>query len=109
MSRQDLIERLRQHRGTVTLIVLVSAIILGALAGVPGRLANPETAERLLEKQGFSEISLVERHVVLPSLRGCAEADAVRFDFEATNAAGRRVEVEVCQGWPFKGATIRGN
>lgn len=72
-----------------------------------GRFANKNTAINLLTTSGFTKINLVDRTAVLAGLKGCGKGDLTIFTFKAINPAGKSVTVKVCQGWPFKGATIR--
>jgi len=74
---------------------------------VAGRFANQQTAERALTTNGFTEVNLKDRSSVLAGLQGCDKTDLTVFTFEAVNSVGKRVTVQVCQGWPLKGATIR--
>jgi hypothetical protein len=83
----------------LTFLLLVSC--------VAGRFANQQTAERLLTTNGFTKINLKDRSSVFAGLRGCGKTDLTVFTFEAINPIGKRVTVEVCQGWPIKGATLR--
>lgn len=62
---------------------------------------------RALETQGYSDISITGRDWLFYGFTGCDKNDAVRFTAEATNPAGKKVEIYVCAGWPMKGATIR--
>jgi len=74
---------------------------------VAGRFANQQTAERLLTTNGFTKINLKDRSSIFVGWQGCGKTDLTLFTFEATNPIGKRVTVEICQGWPIKGATIR--
>ncbi len=87
-------------------VLIVTVILLGV--SLPGLLLVDEsTAVRALEIQGFSDVRITGRHWFLVGMRGCSDSDVVKFDATATNPRGDRVELFVCAGWPFKGATIR--
>lgn len=84
-------------------------IVLGfAWAFLVGSLASQSNAESTLRTQGFDHIHLVGRDNVAVELFGCGKEDVAKFNFTAQNVRGRTVNVSVCEGWPFKGATIRG-
>jgi hypothetical protein len=63
--------------------------------------SDQTTAVRLLEEQGYKNISITG-YVFF----GCSEDDTFHTGFVATSAAGKQVEGVVCSDW-FKGATIR--
>lgn len=85
-------------------IVIVVALFLSVLRGA---LVSENTAVRALEKQGYSNVKIIDHDWVLIGLRGCDGHDAAKFTAEVTNPAGKNTEVFVCTGWLFKGATIR--
>jgi hypothetical protein len=89
----------------VTFVAIFAVAILGTMGC--GSLASQHEAETALTNQGFSRVHLTARHVFFVELRGCGKEDVAKFDFRAVNPAGRSVRVSVCEGWPFKGATIR--
>lgn len=72
-----------------------------------GALVGPETAERTLKANGFSDVRITDHVWFAIGWRGCDANDAARFDAVATNAAGEEVNVFVCCGLLFKGGTIR--
>ena len=89
--------------------LFIALIVLGIITvGIMrGSFVKEDVAVRSLEIQGYSNIQITSKDWLAPSLRGCGRGDAVRFVAEATNPVGKMVEVYVCAGWPFKGATIR--
>lgn len=94
----------------VILLAVVIAAVLGvaALASVGcGELASQSNAEQALTNLGFTRVHLRTRHVFAVEIQGCGKEDVAKFDFTATNPVGRTVSVSVCEGWPFKGATVR--
>ena len=103
---------LKNQKG-VTLIelMIIAAVvaIIGAIILWPCRalFVKPTVAVRALETQGFSEVRVIDKNWFLVRYRGCARGDNVRFVAKAKNPAGKEVEVLVCVGWPFKGATVR--
>jgi hypothetical protein len=91
-------------------IVIILAIVLALATGcsvLAGNLASQSNATNALRTNGFSNIHLLNREVLFVQLRGCGKEDVAQFNYSATNAAGKQVHVSVCEGWPFKGATIR--
>lgn len=91
--------------------VMVAAAIVGLMIFLLtlGKFVDESTAIRALEKQGYSNIEVVDKDIWFVSLRGCGDEDVAKFDAVATNPAGKEVDVFVCIGWPFKGATVRTN
>ena len=90
----------------VMIALLVAGLILVSLFS--GIFVGPSIAIRALENQGFSNIRIVEKQWFLVSMRGCGQ-DAVKFTARAVNPAHKEVELFVCVGWFFKGATVRSN
>lgn len=88
------------------LIVLIIITLIGLSMG-SGILVDESVAIVALDKQGFSEIKIVEKNWFLVGLRGCGNSDAAKFTAIAKNPRNETVDVFVCVGWPFKGATIR--
>jgi hypothetical protein len=98
----------KKNRGFVSWLPLIIAVtFLLFVSCVAGRFANQATAERALQANGFSSIKLAKRSSVFAAWQGCDKTDLTVFTFTATNAIGKTVTVNVCQGWPLKGATIR--
>ena len=91
----------------LTLIFVFVVIALGANY-LLGHAASQSNAENALRVQGFDHIHLTARHRFLVEFQGCGKEDVAKFDFTAQNARGITVHVSVCEGWPFKGATVRG-
>jgi hypothetical protein len=97
-----------QNRLALIAFTLIAiSIFVYYAGGVGGRLASESNAVKALTTEGFSHVKLVDRHVYLVQFQGCGKSDSARFDFTATNPVGREVSVSVCEGWLFKGATIR--
>jgi hypothetical protein len=94
--------------GAIFGIVIIAAIALLIFACFcMGILADSSIAEKALEVQGFSNISVVEKDWLFVQFKGGAQDDNVKFTATATNPAGNNVTVYVYAGWPFKGGTIR--
>jgi hypothetical protein len=89
--------------GIVVAVVFVAAIVTGSAQCAPG----PDKATSALRAHGFRDIAITDSHPYLASWYGCSEKDAVAHEATATNAAGERVSVVVCCGYPFKGCTVR--
>lgn len=73
---------------------ILAALMLAACS-------DPDTARRVLEKNGFTEISVGGYAMFF-----CGKDDDFSTAFSATSPTGQRVSGAVCSGW-FKGATIR--
>jgi hypothetical protein len=86
---------------------LLLLIVVAAQAGCAA-LASTDKAAQLLQRSGYSDIHLESKSGVLVQVRGCSDTDVVLYKFSASNPRDEPVQVQVCQGWPFKGATIRG-
>jgi len=86
-------------------IVFVSLLILSPLGC--GYLVDESEAVRAATDMGFTEVRVTDRSVFLSTLKGCSKGDAVAFSVSGKNPQGIRVNILVCVGWPFKGATIR--
>jgi len=91
--------------GWIPLVVTITFLVF--VSCVAGRFANQNVAEKALTTNGFTNIKLVKRSSIFAGVQGCDKADLTVFTFSATNAIGKTVQVNVCQGWPIKGATIR--
>lgn len=89
--------------------IIVSIIFMVIALGVSfrGIFADETVAKKSLEKQEYSKILVIDKSFFLVGLRGCDEKDAAKFTVRAVNPVGKKVEIYVCTGWPFKGATIR--
>jgi len=98
----DLLEAL----ATIGVYVAVVAVIVGIFQ-LPGLFVDQSVAVKALENQGFSNITIIEKDWLFVGFKGCDASDSARFPVIATNPLGKRVEVMVCSGWLFKGATIR--
>jgi len=78
------------------------AILIGlALALFAGGCSSSDEAQRVLTKQGYTNIKTTGY-----SFFGCDARDTFKTGFEATAPNGAEVEGVVCSGW-FKGATVR--
>ncbi len=89
----------------VAIVLAIIAILFFSL--FRGTFVSPDIATRALEKQGYENIQILEKNWFLVGVRGCDGKDAAKFVAKVTNPAKKSVEVNVCVGWPFKGATIR--
>lgn len=73
------------------------------LALATSACTSPETAIRILEQNGYTNIQMTGY-----SFFACSEDDTFATGFQATSPTGQVVEGTVCSGL-FKGATIRFN
>ena len=88
-----------------TLVVIVFVLFAGCAFG---QFADQRVAENTLVTNGFTNVKLIDRDSVFVGFKGCGKGDTALFTFTAINPIGKNVTVKVCQGWPLKGATIRG-
>ena len=91
-----------------SILFLVLGVLFLFMGSCRGALCSSSGAVNTLETLGFTNIRLQDHVYVAIGLRGCSAQDAARFDFLATNSAGKEVNVSVCTGLIFKGATVRG-
>lgn len=101
-----MINKIKSLMGWLPLTVAVSFYLF--VTCVAGRFANEDVAKQSLITNGFSNVKLIDRSSVFVGFQGCDKYDLTKFKFSAINASGKAVTVYVCQGWPLKGATIRG-
>lgn len=101
----------RLSRFAGNLLVIVGVVIFVLLVATyqfgRGLFVSEDTAIKALETQGFSNITIESHDWLAIGWRGGSKDDVARFTAHATNPAGKRVEVYVYAGWPFKGATVR--
>lgn len=88
-------------------LMIIVAIVLILASTLRGCFAKQESAVKALETQGYNHVQITDKDIVLVGVRGCSRSDAAKFEATALNPAGKPVEVFVCMGWPFKGATVR--
>lgn len=91
--------------GVILIVLLIGGLILGSCVG--GIFIEETTAVEALETQGYSNITITDKDWFMVGARGCSDDDIVKFDAVATNPIGKEVEVYVCRGLFFKGATVR--
>lgn len=122
----------RSHQSVVNWLTALAliAVLIGAL--VRGHMPDSAEAERALDTAGYTQVTLGDRYNYFPSLEGCSGSDATAIEAAACRPAdakckndvtewhtclrsgnagctmpSNRVNVIVCIGWPFKGATVR--
>ncbi|HCC23440.1 TPA: hypothetical protein DF272_04685 [Candidatus Falkowbacteria bacterium] len=93
--------------GGIYTIVIILVILLTVGIMSRGSCVSREEARQALETQGYSEVEILDHVWFFIGWRGCESSDAAKFTAKAQNPAGKKVEIFVCMGWPFKGATIR--
>lgn len=91
-----------------TITLLVTVVLVGLLF-FAGLFIQESTAQSALEKQGFTDTRIIEKQWFMVGMRGCDRSDVAKFTVRVVNPAQKAVELFVCVGWPFKGATIRSN
>jgi hypothetical protein len=102
----------REPSGTakgVAVFLLLAFLGLVIFFSVSGSFIDSSEAVRALETQGYSDVNVTESHWFAVVFRGCSNSDSAMFEATAANPAGKTVNVFVCIGWPFKGATVRSN
>lgn len=89
--------------------VLVTLLWVAALffAIFQGVWVDEAIANRTLERMGFSDAEIIKTERYFVALRGCSGGDAAKFTVKAKNPVGKEVELYVCAGGLFKGATVR--
>ena len=90
-----------------TILVAVMLFVTLVIYAFRGLMVDKSEAVRALDTQGYSNIQITDEKWFVVGLRGCESTDAVRFDVTAVNPVGKKVNLFVCVGWPFKGSTIR--
>ena len=98
----------RSSDSGASFLSLFFSIAILIMAGCRGCVADPDRAVRAVETVGFTEAKVVNHGWLFVAFRGCG-SDAAIVRVKGTNPIGKEVELDVCLGWPFKGATIRGN
>ena len=85
------------------------ACVVSAALIFSGRGCNVTDSEAInaMEVNGFTHVKVVRKIWFLPGFAGCSTHDAVAFTVTAINVKGDKVNMLVCSGWPFKGATVR--
>lgn len=91
-------------KALIYVVLFVVVIFLDAMCGV---CASKEATINAVEKQGYSNVQVLDKHIFFTGWRGCSSADAAVFEIRATNARGQDVDILACAGWPFKGVTVR--
>ncbi|MDO8492156.1 MAG: hypothetical protein Q7S34_00755 [bacterium] len=99
----------KNQKGTtvIEILIVVFMFFVLFLSTLPGKWVSQDIAIRALEKQGYTNVQITEHNWFLVGFSGCDDSDVARFKARATNPVGKKVEVFVCTGWLFKGATIR--
>lgn len=98
----------RRSSGSLPVIVYLSLMVVVVFLSMQrGSCADEEQAIRAAENFGFSEVEVLDKSIWFIGFKGCSSSDAALFEVRARNPAGKEVEVGVCVGWPFKGATMR--
>jgi hypothetical protein len=91
----------------LALLAVGFILLCGVLAYGCAQLPNEDTGERYLHNLGYENVQYVSRKP-FAQLYGCAQDDMAVLKYTARNPRDRQVTVEVCQGWPFGGAHLRG-
>ncbi|MDO8559226.1 MAG: hypothetical protein Q7R84_02735 [bacterium] len=89
------------------IIFIILSFGFSGVSACSGNLVDEDIAVKALEIQGFSDITIIEKDNWFIGFKGGGREDVVKFTAVATNPAGKKVEVDVFAGWPWKGATIR--
>jgi prepilin-type N-terminal cleavage/methylation domain-containing protein len=88
------------------IVVAIIAILIIALGGFGS--SNSGGAISAAEASGFQNVKVVSTHRwVSASFHGCSDRDWKATVVTATNPIGKTVTMTVCEGFWFKGATIR--
>lgn len=98
------------NRAFCTISILVGSLVILLLLATwltPGIWVSKNEAIRVLENQGYQKVTITDKDVTFITWSGCGNDDDAVFEASAVNARNQRVNVIVCAGWPFKGATVR--
>jgi len=86
---------------------LIFAIAIGG-SWFSGQMVSSGGAIAAAQSAGYTNVQITSESRIWPSIfAGCDSSDAAGFKMTATNAAGQKVTLTVCGGWPFKGYTVR--
>jgi hypothetical protein len=91
----------------LAVIAVAFILVCGLLSYGCAQLPSEDTGARYLRNLGYEKVEYVGR-TPWAQLHGCAENDIAVLKYTALNPRDRKVTVEVCQGWPFGGAHLRG-
>lgn len=91
--------------GVVMYIVVI--VLVTVIFGARGACVLKSDAIEAAENMGFTEAEVLDKNIWFMGFRGCSGGDAAMFELKAKNPAGKVVNINVCIGWPFKGATVR--
>jgi hypothetical protein len=86
---------------------LVAMAVIVLVFGMRGSCADESEAVTAAENFGFTEVKVLDKSIWFVGFRGCDAKDAAVFEVRGKNPAGKVVQISVCVGWPFKGATVR--
>jgi hypothetical protein len=100
--------RMSQNDSGASFLTLFFSIAIILAASCRGCAVDPQRAVDAVEAVGFTDVSIINHGWMFTGFRGCG-SDAAIVRVSGTNPVGNKVELDVCLGWPFKGATIRGN
>ena len=89
------------------IVYLIVTVVGLVLYGGRGACVESEQAIRAMENMGFSDVKVIDKSIWFVGFRGCSSHDGAMFMARGINPADKEVEVSVCVGWPFKGATVR--
>lgn len=86
--------------------VLLMTVLLLILTGC-GVFMSRENVVKAVEKQGYTNVQILEKHIFFVDWHGCGSDDDAIFNATATNPTGKQVDILICAGWPFKAVTVR--
>lgn len=93
---------------TVSLLPLFIFIMFFAMFFARGVFVdNVRPVEEVMKVHGYTEYTITDKDIFFINFRGCQLGEAAKFEVSAVNSNGESVNLLVCTGWPFKGATIR--
>lgn len=87
-------------------LLVIFLVVFFAWEFGSGILTSEDTAIKAAEVQGFSDVRVTNKAIVLLRWRGCGSGDSARFSLRAKNPEGKDMDFYVCTGF-FKGSTIR--
>lgn len=89
------------------IMINVFVVIIWLLVVTRGYMVKEERAHLVMHAHDFTNTKVIDRQVWFTTFSGCSGYDAVAFTVMGINMHKESVEMLVCEGWPFKGATLR--
>lgn len=91
------------------LVAVLAAFLIGGILfmAAPFFLLTEADAVEAARVHGFTEAQVRDVDRFFVDWSGCSSDDVAAFHLTAINPNDEQVDITVCMGWPFKGATVR--